>query len=377
MNLVYLANVNLPDDWAHSVQIMKMCEAFSVNGINVTLVAPYRNLPVKDDIFNYYKIKPIFRIVRVPCIDLFQQNPRAIFFWIRYITFMISARLYLFFVKYDVLYTRELYAGLFWGSVFIELHSLPKQINDFKKYILRKASGLIGLTSFIKSRLLDLGINSNKIFIAHDAVRQEDFPRDISVGEARGKLGLDKAGHIFGYIGTLRTMGMEKGVSTAIDALQFLPESYKLYIVGGEVQDIEYYKSYSQTKNLVSRVIFAGKVPHADIPMYIGACDVVVAPFPANEHYSYYMSPLKIFEYMASKRPMVVTDLPSLNEILVREKTALFVAPEDYKGLGEAIKRLVEDKALSLRLSDGAYQEMLAKYTWEQRAKNIVEFMTK
>ena len=376
MKLIYLANIGIPSDWGHSVQIMKMCEAFAENGAEVKLVvARGRNSNDNGNPFAFYNVKPIFKIVRVPSLNLFPGNPGAIWYWIRLFSFLISARVYLLTQNYDVCYTRELYAGPFFKNVFMERHLFPKVVTDFHKFVFNRVAGLVVLTSFLRSKLVDNGIGSRRILVAHDAVRLEDFDSEFSTDFARSKLSIPNNIHVFGYVGTLKTMGMEKGLTTAISALLSLPQSYQLYVVGGENEDVEYYKKYAGDMHLAERVMFAGKVPHKDIPLHIGACDVLVAPFPENEHYSYYMSPLKIFEYMASKRPMVVTDLPSLREVLIDAKTAMFAPTGDSKALAEKVRELVENKTLARELANSAYREVVEKYTWKKRAKDILEFI--
>jgi glycosyltransferase involved in cell wall biosynthesis len=192
---------------------------------------------------------------------------------------------------------------------------------------------------------------------------------------ARKKLGIKNQSKIFGYVGTLKTMGMEKGVATAIRCLKNLPVEYSLYVVGGEKEDIEYYKKISDNEGISDRVIFAGKVSHGDVPLHISACDCLVAPFPENEHYSYFMSPLKIFEYMASKRPMVVSDLPSLREVLRDGDTALFIRPDNSADLAQAILKVCSDTDLYKKLSENAYKDVLENYTWKKRAEKILSFI--
>jgi len=380
MKLVYIAPISLLNDWAHTVQIMKMCEAFSKNGIEVELVVPnrkvYHNMDLdKTDPFEYNHIEKIFKITKLPFIDLFYGNPSGILYLIRIFTFLLSARIYLTFKDYDVLYTRDYRSKIFFKDIYLEQHSFPKASSFLNRFVYKKVAGLIVLTSFIKEKILNLGINQNKILVAPDAVRLKDFMENISINDARSKLGLSINDNIFGYIGTLKTMGIEKGVSEAISSLDFLPENYKLYVVGGSTEDVIFYKNYATTKGLDRRVIFTGQVLHKTIPEHISACNVVIAPFPENEHYSYFMSPLKIFEYMASKRPMVVTDLPSLREVLVDEKTALFVPPSNPMALAGAVERLVGDIELSRTISENAHREVTEKYTWEKRAGNILNFI--
>lgn len=382
MKIVYLAPIGLFDDWAHTVQIMKMCEAFSQNGLEVELVVPDRKVSAngvdvkKTDPFKYNHTQNIFKITRLPFIDLFYTNPSPVFYWIRLSSFLLSSRVYFLFKKYDVIYTREIYASIFFDRVFVEMHSFPDNLSNLKKRLLKKAKGLVVLTSFIKTKIVNSGVSEEKVIVCHDGVRLEDFSVKVSKSEAREKLGLPKDLILFGYIGTLKTMGMEKGVSTAIESLEFLPEKYRLYVVGGEPSHVDFYRDLAESKKLSQRVIFTGRVFHETIPTHISACDVVIAPFPRNNHYEYFMSPLKIFEYMASRVPMVVTNLFSLKEVLTNNETALFVSPSNPRELAEAVTRLSEDSALSKNIANNAYMVVEEKYTWQKRAKNIIDFIS-
>ncbi len=383
MKLAYIANIGLYDDWAHSVQIMKMCEAFALShrDIEVELIVPHRAESFQNDPFAYYSIQSVFKITRVYYVDIFRGHPSKYLYWLRFGTFLISARLYLlFFAEYDVMYTRELYVGAFFRNVFIERHSFPAEVKSFHNFFFRPVLGFIVLTSFIKKRFENHGVDSEKIIVAPDAVRLEDFADETPQLEIRRTLNLSQRDYIVGYVGTLKTMGEEKGVATVIRALEFthsdIYRHIKLYVVGGERDHIEHYTQYAEKRGVADKIIWRGKVPHRDVPLHLRACDCLVAPFPATEHYSYYMSPLKIFEYMAAERPMIVTDLSSLREVLREGETALFVPPEDGRALANAIITLSKNSDLSLYLATEAKREVVLHYTWKKRAENILEFIT-
>ena len=103
------------------------------------------------------------------------------------------------------------------------------------------------------------------------------------------------------------------------------------------------------------------------------AFNVCAMPFPRNEHYAYHMSPLKLFEYMASKRPIVASDLPSIREIL-NEESAILVEPGNPKALAEGIKKVLQDEELAKKLAENAHRDV-QQYSWEKRAEKILEFM--
>src|SRR3989338_7774332 len=97
MKIIYLANARIPTEKAHGLQIMKMCEAFSLlktenrkSKIEVGLIAPRRFNKIKQSPFKYYDVQPIFKITKLPCLDLtFFGFGRAGFF-IQIFTFLIS-----------------------------------------------------------------------------------------------------------------------------------------------------------------------------------------------------------------------------------------------------------------------------------------------
>ncbi len=372
MKLVYLAQAGLYDDWAHTLQIMKMCEAFAENGIEVTLVVPKRSNKKPIDPFVYNQVEQKFKITEVPYLDIFQGTTSKFFYFLRLISFIASARIYLLFKKYDQIYTREVYLVPFFRKIFLEIHAFQGHSSLYRS-VVKSANGIVVLTSFLKSKVAGLGIPFDKIIVAPDGVRPADFTAKITQKEARIRLNLPQDSLIFGYLGALRTMGIEKGVGTAIEALKHLEESYVLYIIGGEPEDIKFYKQFAKNKSVSSRVIFAGKIAVKDRSLYLSACDVAVAPFPETEHYKFYMSPLKIFEYMAAKKPIIATDLPSIREVLKDNETALLIPPGNSEALAQAIIRLKTDEHLRETLIQNAFKEVELHYTWKQRAKNIIE----
>jgi glycosyltransferase involved in cell wall biosynthesis len=372
MKLIYIFNSRMPIELAHGVQVTQTCGALARNNCEVELVVPRRVNPIKEDIFSYYGIKKNFLIKKIPCLDLIFLNGKNIFFWIQTMSFLFFCKIFLFFKRYDVVYTREQAVGLFFKNFILELHLLPKKIKPFHLFVWKRARSFVVLTPFIKEGLVKAGISPERIIIAPDAVDLEKFDINISKKDARDKLGLLQNKKLVGYVGMLRTLGMEKGVNTAIEAMNFLRQKDAvLVLVGGYESDINFYKDMAVKFGVEDRVIFIGRVSHSMIPIYLKAFDVLIAPFPENEHYSFYMSPMKIFEYMASKRPIVSTKLPSLQEILAGK--GILVEPGDARKLATGINEIFDNPKMSEELAEKAYKEVSQKYTWGSRAKNILD----
>ncbi len=371
MRLAYITNAGLTLGWAHSVQIMNMCKAFNEAGAEVTLVVPDRDLSAIDP-FDYYNIPKTFSIKRIPCIDIFVGNPHKSFYWFRFISFYISARFYIWFNKFGFLYSRDLYSALFFPSIALELHSFPRKMNTLIKMIFNKKRKIIALTSFIKKRFVDIGVNEADIIVSPSAVDLEEFNVKQNEFDVRG---IDNTDFVFGYIGTLKTMGMEKGVAGGLEALTMLPDEYKFLVVGGEESDVQYYKNMANDLKVSDRAIFIGKVSTAEVVKYASKCNVFIAPFPENEHFNFFMSPLKIFEYMASKRPIITTNLPSIRETLINGENAVLIPPSNSKILADTIVKIRDNPEMAKRISDKAYTDVVEKYTWNKRARKILNFL--
>jgi glycosyltransferase involved in cell wall biosynthesis len=87
-----------------------------------------------------------------------------------------------------------------------------------------------------------------------------------------------------------------------------------------------------------------------------------------------YTSPLKLFEYMAHGKAIVASDLPVIREVLNRD-IAMLVEPEDIKGWVNAIQAL-RNKALRAEISLKAFKYFNENFSWEQRARTIIDLLS-
>ena len=108
--------------------------------------------------------------------------------------------------------------------------------------------------------------------------------------------------------------------------------------------------------------------------------DVLLAPYqedtrvPGGLNTARWMSPIKIFEYMASRKPILCSDLPVLREVLCHEENALLLPPREPQAWASALARLNSDAALAERLAETALRNFEERHTWQERARKILEF---
>jgi len=77
---------------------------------------------------------------------------------------------------------------------------------------------------------------------------------------------------------------------------------------------------------------------------------------------------------MATKRPIVASDIASLKEVLNNEN-AFFVRPDDPQSLAEGVKNILQNVKFADKISKQAYSDV-QKYTWEKRAERILGFVS-
>lgn len=244
-----------------------------------------------------------------------------------------------------------------------------------QRQVLRRAHLTVAITPPLRRDLLQLEPNA-RIIVAHDGIRAERFDKVADQFSARDLAGWPQDKFIVGYMGRLTTYNMTKGINTVIDAIARLPgrENFAIALVGGPDEIAAQYKAQWTALGLhESNFLYAGQVEAADVPRYLSAFDICVMPFPRQDHFTFYTSPLKLFEYMASGRALVASDLPSWADVLRHEDNALLYPPEEANGLAASIARLKDDSELRKRLGEQARQDAFEIYTWDARARRLLD----
>ncbi len=372
MKIIYLANTRIPTEKGHGWQIMKMCETLAVQGQEIELLLPYRFNSIKESPFSFYKIKPLFKITKLPCFDQVYFNfiSGKLAFWVQTITFLIAAKAYLIFKKYDILYTREAATGFFFSGHVLEIHSLPGKRRPLVKKTWQSARCLIAITNCLKQALVQNGVEEDKISVAPDAVDLKEFNLPLSKEEARQKLGLPTDKKIILYTGSFFLYDW-KGADILLGAARLSSAGSLFVLVGGTKDEIAEIKKSAAYSN----ILLISHQPHYEIPLYLKAADVLVLPNKSGNAMSEkYTSPLKLFEYMASGRPIVASDLPSIREVL-NENNAVLVEPNSPEKLAQGIEKIFIDSDLCDKIFKQAYLDV-QNYTWEKRAEKILKFIT-
>ena len=377
--LIYIANARIPSEKAHGMTIVKSCEALALAGAAVELVVPKRkNAGLPKDTFSFYGAKRNFKITFLPTLDLFafEKHIGKLAFWIEIgvFYFFVYAR-FLFSPRQMIIYSRDtpaLLLKLRGFRVFFECHHLPRRSGLY--FLLnRLANGVIVISRQLKIAYQKAGFAEDRILVAPSGVDLDIFDLNISKEEAREKLNLPQELKIVTYTGNFRTFGADKGIGDIIESLRYLPPDIIFTAVGGSDRDIDFYRHRSETAGVSNRVFLFGRTDQKTLALYQKAADTLLMPFPDSKHYREHMSPVKMFEYMGSGRPIIGSDLLTIREVL-DESNALLVPPGDPPALAAAIEKLLADPEMGQRLAAAALKSV-GQYSWGKRSKKVLDFI--
>jgi len=381
MRIFYLINSRIPTDKAEGLEAMKLCEALAETA-EIIFVSPRRLNSLKEDPFAFYGVKKTFRIVRLPVIDLMPYFPTKMIFRIEALSYSLAAFFYLIFKtdKNDIIFSHDRISLSLVAAVktntFYDMHDFPERRSGSYRSLFSRVRGVTTTNNWKKRELIkNFGLAEDKIMAWPNGVDLDKFDIGMTKAQARERLGLPPDKAIVGYVGMLKTMGMEKGIDTAIEAAKLLPDDVALVLVGGKQEDVDHYKGVAAGLGLSARVFFAGWVAHDRVPVYLKAFDIAIAPFPKTEHYDHYMSPMKIFEYMAAGVPIVASDLESIRELLSSE-CAVLIKPDSAQDLADGATRLLNGSLDREKITAKAF-ETVKRFSWQARALAINNFINK
>lgn len=368
MKLVYVASSIVPSRTANSIHVVKMCAAFARNGHDVSLIVPRRPERIQGvpDIFEYYGADPMFEICTLPWIEL-------------------KGRAYLF-AGLAAQRARKIRADFVYGRVvhacyLAVLAGVPSMFESHAPVTEFDGLGIWMFKRLIRHpRFRGLVVISDALRRHYEVHYPELAGRITTAPDAADEIpGVDRQERMYdepgrglkvGYVGHLypgRGMDLIAKLAERCSWAEF-------HIIGGMQKDIDEWRGRCGG---VPNIVFHGFCPPAQVQEYMARLDVllapyqrIVAPFGGKRDTAQWMSPLKIFEYMAARKAMIVSDLPVLREVL-DETNAMLVDPEDVDGWMRALSVLQDPKRRE-QLSQKAHRDFLASYTWRVRAKRVL-----
>ncbi|MCK9351759.1 MAG: glycosyltransferase [Candidatus Pacebacteria bacterium] len=293
------------------------------------------------------------------------------FFWFPYFLFsQKTKRSEIIFFSSDV---NVLVLSIWWKKVlrcrFKVCSDWHLLFNNFKDgFVARNSDYLITTSEKLKKGLITrTGVDAHKIMVVYGGVDLSNYQNPLI---SRFELGLPEDKTLVGYVGLFKTMGMEKGVNTMIEALQYLDKETVMVFVGARGEQKEEYGKITETFHVENRCIFIDMQPTEKMPQYEKAMDMLVIPYPDKPHFREFGFPMKVYEYMASGKPIIYSKLDLAEEVI--GDCAIGFEADNAKDLAEKITEAKKNKEKSLELAKMA-ETKVKDYTWQKKAERILE----
>jgi glycosyltransferase involved in cell wall biosynthesis len=387
MKIAYLSSATVPSTSANSLQVMKMCQAFSQAGHEVHLILPPADetpsddaggkypapaagdIPLPESVIRQYGLAAGFTAHRVKLLPLLGRRGLA---WAEADE---AAR-----IAPDLVYTRGI--DIAWAvaqhgfPVILEVHHPPT--GRLGPLYFRQILGRSNLRIVVISRALEenlrrayAALRSRDILVVPDAVDAEQYRNLPAPGRVRSRLNLAARRFTAGYFGSLVA---GRGVELICELANRFPD-VEFLMLGGNPGEVEAWKTRTAA---VGNIHWLGHVPNADVPLYQAACDVLLMPYQrevtirGKGNTAEIMSPMKLYEYMAAGRVILSSDLPALR-VMLNEKNSFLLPPDDPGSWADALAKIRKNPEMRKRIASRARADV-RPYSWRSRVDKILEF---
>lgn len=369
MNIHYLSDSIVPTRTANSVHVMKMCSAFSELGNNTVLYTINTISAINhiDDYYEYYNVDNNFSLIKHPLVPIPTRFSKHLY---PYIVSSISK-----FKDIDMAYCRDLTSCYLCSKIKIpSVFEAHLSISDYGEYNSKKIRHIVN-SPYVKNIVLiseelskiylkEYPELKDKIIVAHDGADA------IKTRQTIDRITKSKMFNA-GYTGSLHE---GRGIKLIVDLAKRM-DFVHFHIIGGNKKNLT---SWRNRTNDLNNITFYGFKSPLELEKYLNSFDLLLAPYQktvyigSGKDTSKYMSPIKIFEYMSAKKPIICSNHKVLQEVFEDQINSLLVEPDDLEAWDEAIKKLYNDRKLRLAIANRAYDDFINKYTWKKRAQYIL-----
>ena len=262
----------------------------------------------------------------------------------------------------------QLDSPLFEKEEFSERKILfPSFLNFLEVKTNQWADALTAMSSSAKDHFVKKGVPAEKIFVAPNGANPEKFSPEVSSKRVREKFGLEGK-LVIGFSGGF---SIWHGIDSLLESVPTLVDYHpdvRFMLVGGPESG-----AYADKIKppYADKVIFTGRVSYREVPEYLAAMDILVAPYPPIQFF--YFSPLKIFEYMAMAKPVVAPRQGQLAELITDGENGFLYEPGNRTEMLDKIKKLLSDGGLRKRLGEKARKTIVENYTWSDNAQKALD----
>jgi glycosyltransferase involved in cell wall biosynthesis len=291
--------------------------------------------------------------------------------------------------KYSLIYSHE--EASFFGCILSKLwrlphlydmhSSLPQQLENFQfsrskilkkifiwfeKFVLKNSDSVIVICKDLLEKAKEI-VSPEKIFLIENFLTLDEYNySDADIERKKRELSIINKKIVF-YAGTFEGY---QGLDLLLKAFKKVDGEVILLLIGGKKSQIEELKHLAEELNISSRVFFLGQKRFSEIPLYMSMADVLTSPRLTGTN-----TPLKIYSYLKSGKPIVATNLPTHLQVLNSE-IAILTEPEP-ESFAQGIKfALSNPKALEIAKRAKKFADKEYTYSnYLSKVQNSMKFL--
>lgn len=298
--------------------------------------------------------------------------------------------------RYDLLDCHEeagfigvLLSKLFGLPTLYDMHSsLPEQLSNFRfpgagwlrglftvfeKLTVRNSDAVVVICPYLAEVVKRMDPTRPCFLIENSPLSESVEPADNSqLAELRARLGIIEGATTLVYTGTFEAY---QGLDLLYGAFAIAAEddpTLRLVMVGGHDSQVHDSRQQARALGIGERVVFTGQRPPEEMPLYLGLADVLVSPRSRGKN-----TPLKIYSYLRSGRPIVATRLLTHTQVLDDEVAVLTEPTPD--SLAQGILTASRDGELRGRLANAARIRAENEYSYTrylERTEKMLRFFS-
>ncbi|HET6568440.1 MAG TPA: glycosyltransferase family 4 protein [Rhodothermales bacterium] len=243
--------------------------------------------------------------------------------------------------------------------------------NQTRKWVLGHIDAFTPVSSFTGRLLQNLGVPSEKVRVVTNGTDPDLF-RPMDDRAVRERLGLEGKFVIL----TVSRLIARKGGDTVIQALPEIVADVPnvTFVIIGEGPFMCELERQAQALRVEDYVLFLGRIPHEQLPIYYNTSDVFVLP-SREEPPEVEGLPISFLEAEACGKPVIGARSGGIPDAVLEGETGLLVPPDDPQALGEAVLRLAHDPEYARRLGRQGREYVLRRGNWEYAGSSIFEVL--
>ena len=264
---------------------------------------------------------------------------------------------------HDLPFLLEVNAPLIVERQSVEALPLASLAHEIESSVFRRADAVLAVSETMAAYVVGAGARDDRVHVVPNGVDTSRFHPGVSGDQIRAALGT-QAGLVVGFAGSLKPW---HGVDLLLAAFARTASRNWTLLVVGDGPERDRLERQARALEVSDRVVFTGAVRHDEMPAYVRAMDIAVAPYRSTA--AFYFSPLKLFEYLAAGKAIIASNLGQIATVVRHGENGYLVPPDDVLELSRTLAHLAADASLRRDLERRAPEGLVS---WQDTAQRVI-----